>query len=240
MFLYRYDVIYHEVWILQAKLELCPWMSGTESYKLYFNYEVHSFSILLDLLRHVKLMKHGWAPGDSWTWVPNPTLSTGLKVILSNHCKPPGQVHLTENLTRSSQPLFTQKTNSEFNRNQLVSCMAQETDKDLEDPEDAKSQERNHRVVCGRPLLTALGAKKRQWKKKGIPEQSSSKVNMSQVSFSNMSDRGSSLHTFHSVSCRWTERWDIKNTSWKRSWPHGRYLFWNNAQLLAEPRESQP
>lgn len=184
MFLYRYDVIYHEVWILQAKLELCPWMSGTESYKLYFNYEVHSLSILLDLLRHVMLIKHGWAPGDSWTWVPNPTLSTGLKVMLSNHYQPPGQVHLTENLTRSSQSLFTQKTNSEFNRNQVVSCMAQETDKDLEDPEDAKSQERNHRVVCGRPFLTALGAKKRQWKKEGIPEQSSSKVNMSQVSFS--------------------------------------------------------
>lgn len=204
-----YDVIYHEVWILQAKLELCPWMSGTESYKLYFNYEVHSLSILLDLLRHVMLMKHGWAPGDSWTWVPNPTLSTGLKVMLSNHCQPPGQVHFTENLTRSSQPLFTQKTNSEFNRNQIVSCMAQETDKDLEDPEDAKSQERNHRVVCGRPLLTALGAKKRQWKKKGSLNKAPAKWIWARWASLSMSDRGSSLHTFH----RWPERWDIKNTS---------------------------
>lgn len=78
--------------------------------------------------------------------------------------------------------------------------MAQKTDKGPEDLEDTKIQERNYRVVCGRPLLTALKAKKRQ-RKEGIPEQSSSKVNMSQVSLSKHV-RGSGLHTFHSVICR--------------------------------------
>lgn len=98
---------------------------------------------------------------------PSPTLSTGLKVMLSNHCHTPVQAQLTEDPTGSSWPLFTQKTHAEWSgtliltRNQPVSCMVQKTSKGPRTLKMLKAR-RETRVMC-----TALVA---SWEQRGGSE----------------------------------------------------------------------